>query len=206
MWPPFYGGSARRAPEPTPHQPDAREKGLRRVLCRYRLVIAATIALIALAVAGGPAVLGPEKPHGGATSVHLRSLVVPWNNRYASPSYLFRPDRPLPCHLLTVRLEAPRSVASLSTFDYVVDLTNPTLEMIPLRPCPVYDQIFEGGGASYRLNCRFAPGLLFPRETVRFAMRISADSPPGTAVLDWRIDFRPNRNPHALARVRVTDP
>jgi hypothetical protein len=165
-------------------------------------ILVVAIALVALTSGGHVPALSREMvAHKPLSS---RSLAVPWSDTYASTDYLLRPDAALPWHLLKVRLETPRTVALNSRLNYVVDLTNSTLNVIALSPCPAYTQIFGGGdGVDNRLNCRAAP-LLFPHETVRFAMHIRAPGLPQNAVLDWRVDFRPNRNPHALSQIRVT--
>jgi hypothetical protein len=96
---------------------------------------------------------------------------------------------------LQARLVLPDSVHAGQTVDYVVELSNITVDRVDLRPCGGYRQEVqvvgagmaaepvEGGLSELRLNCDADPTLA-PGEVRRFAMRlVLPDSLPGEEVL-----------------------
>lgn len=116
-------------------------------------------------------------------------------DRARMPTQLDSPQRVLQATLEQV----PKSLRPGQVVDYVVRLTNPTSEDVPLSPCPgYYTSRFvlgtgdRGGfnvGQVYRLNCR--PVTVVPAQgSVGFHMRTEVPTdPPGgpTFSLAWRL-------------------
>jgi hypothetical protein len=133
-------------------------------------------------------------PAGG--SVEISGSVdliecLPGANMVAPGFLVHGYERPLagPLGLLEVSIEAPPSVESGTTLDFVVVMRNNTAEPINLDPCPGYQARIDQGAwvVHHQLNCddvqRIDPGL-----TVRFAMRLPVREGPRSTTLSWRFD------------------
>jgi hypothetical protein len=116
-------------------------------------------------------------------------------DRARTPTQLDSPLRVLQASLEHV----PKSVHPGQVVEYVVRLTNPTDEDVPLSPCPGYytsrfvlgtgDRTGFNIGQVYRLNCR--PVTVVPAQgSVGFQMRaeVPGDAPGGpTFSVTWRL-------------------
>jgi hypothetical protein len=108
------------------------------------------------------------------------------------PPPAYRPD---PMAALTARLVLPSSVHAGRLLDYVVDLGNPTSQVIALHPCPGYLEAFDLDGTGvkrlYALNCHVV-GAIPAHGTVRFAMVVPVPAgQTGHARIIWDLAGAP---------------
>jgi len=101
---------------------------------------------------------------------------------------------PPPWSDLPTDVRAPSVAVAGETLQYFVTVRNPTVQPVPLEPCPVYVQRLWSGNEKlvderFRLNCEAAP-LVEAGNSVTFEMIIvvPADAPAGPAILFWAGD------------------
>jgi hypothetical protein len=130
-------------------------------------------------VSGAPRCDGPNAPSTLAIKPFARSGRQP------------RPSSHLPLRARILGASTDKSRPSLRVkagglLRYEVGLTNTSRRPFRFRSCPTYVQHLDRRSTSYVLNCRPA-GVLLPRETARFAMRLRApkDARVGRTGLFW---------------------
>lgn len=98
-----------------------------------------------------------------------------------------------PLAVLVATLGLPSSVSPGSTLNYTVTLSNPSSTVVPLSPCPYYqEQLGNITGSEYQLNCAGVSSIP-ANGSVKFdmALAIPASAPIGSTKFGWFLNGGP---------------
>ncbi|AKJ28025.1 hypothetical protein [Caldimonas brevitalea] len=142
---------------------------------------------------------------GGASVLHVDQVVD--ERRRAARTAAAAAARPhATLDALSVKLEAPATVARGQKLRYVVTLTNESASPLPLSPCPGYQQSLyvedRSVDSRHRLNCAGAGGQIAPHSSVSFEMQatVPADLAGEHVKLSWVLRDGPSAGTIAALR------